>query len=170
MAAQGVTKLKAQEQERERKEKKCSNSDLKFLQDPLEDLRIWKLKSGERCGGESALSKCVSDRVKIETVDCMARSVDSFSPKVVRRLVLIKHGPSCLNECPLHGQVHGFILGFGIKSFTLGEVEQLLSERLVMVTTGGTSLAFHDLFLKRLSANHEDLALIPIESSLERGE
>ncbi|WVZ85410.1 hypothetical protein U9M48_032345 [Paspalum notatum var. saurae] len=49
-AAQGVTKLIAQEQEREREEKKCSDSDLKFLQDSLEDLRIWKLKSGERCG------------------------------------------------------------------------------------------------------------------------
>ncbi|WVZ80639.1 hypothetical protein U9M48_028098 [Paspalum notatum var. saurae] len=66
MAAQGVTKLKAQEQERQREEKKCSDSALKFLQDPLEDLRIWKLKSGERCGGKSALSKNVLRCLEVE--------------------------------------------------------------------------------------------------------
>ncbi|WVZ94271.1 hypothetical protein U9M48_040177 [Paspalum notatum var. saurae] len=66
MAAQGVTKLKAQEQEREREEKKCSDSDLKFLQDPLENLRIWKLKSGEGCRGESALSKYVLRCLEVE--------------------------------------------------------------------------------------------------------
>ncbi|WVZ83007.1 hypothetical protein U9M48_030198 [Paspalum notatum var. saurae] len=49
-----------------REEKKFSNSDLKFLQDPLEDLRIWKLKSGERCGGESALSKYVLRCLEVE--------------------------------------------------------------------------------------------------------
>ncbi|WVZ75237.1 hypothetical protein U9M48_023314 [Paspalum notatum var. saurae] len=41
-------------------------SALKFLQDPLEDLRIWKLKSGGECGGESALSKCVSGCSEVE--------------------------------------------------------------------------------------------------------
>ncbi|WVZ84664.1 hypothetical protein U9M48_031669 [Paspalum notatum var. saurae] len=51
---------------REREEKKCSNSDLKFLQDPLEDLTMWKLKSGGECGGESALSKCVSGCSEVE--------------------------------------------------------------------------------------------------------
>ncbi|WVZ63791.1 hypothetical protein U9M48_013396 [Paspalum notatum var. saurae] len=60
---QGLLKVspssKLKEQEREREEKKCSDSALKFLQDPIEDLRIWKLKSGERCGEESALSKYV---------------------------------------------------------------------------------------------------------------
>ncbi|WVZ79904.1 hypothetical protein U9M48_027428, partial [Paspalum notatum var. saurae] len=39
----------------------------------------------------------------------------------------------------LHGQVHGFILGFGIKTFTLGDVEQLLSERLVMQWSSSNS-------------------------------
>ncbi|WVZ91805.1 hypothetical protein U9M48_037931 [Paspalum notatum var. saurae] len=66
MAAQGVTKLKAQEQEREREKKRCSDSALKFLRDPLEDLRIWKLKGGERCGGESALSKYVLRCLEVE--------------------------------------------------------------------------------------------------------
>ncbi|WVZ55410.1 hypothetical protein U9M48_006070 [Paspalum notatum var. saurae] len=50
---------------RERR-RSAADSALKFLQDPLEDLRIWKPKSGERRGGESALSKYVLRCLEVE--------------------------------------------------------------------------------------------------------